>query len=1014
MKNEKIGMVGIIAWSHNRWKGFDIEGFSKRTEYGFEYVKQTGMAYDWWNFYEGFDERYYIGHIETGGKKPKFRRGLIIFISRNVNDKKHYFVGFYGKGEYSENGFKTGKKMVELLPENYKLWAKEAINKQDIEEKYAKYVGEALFGNTEYVSGYRGDKEFSAVFDEKGFIEIQASDIGFKEFGRPTFSYIGNTERVKPEKVCLLLLKAKQKHEELLKKDIPEDRRKDINDVIRKIDWVLETYFEGGALCMVEIVERLREILRRGKEKYNRIWSENWEEVHKLHLEKLNKIIQEDVIQDRQWEGAKKEIDKLFRWGAGGVSAIDENSYKQYREFLAKLKDAGSKENIVNVIREYLGKVSGLEVKSAFSCAAILYPNLFAPLWGSTSGGGVFNRSNIEFLGLLSEDLRSIETTIDGYFDFLNKLETAAREEGIDNLLEAAFYMMKFGSQSPAPVQSLRSYYESKSYLFHSSLISQFYTALKTKGFVILSGLSGTGKTKLATEIAGLLRYPQLLTAWGDEDSEEELRKALEEIYKTIENNGYSTLIWGPAGKANKAKKLFILWVTYNNKVRAGFFIEKAYTKDEIEANPNLKKRLQKGYEWVKEVYNNGYKNKDAFSEDLKRRKKEHKSVVILEVSYIYIKELELSKFEKIGGGHPVIPQSGYSEVTLKDVPEDLPDKFITKNSLFLSVRPDWRDSKPLLGYYNPLDGKYYETELLKFILRAKEDYERNRKDAMPYIVILDEMNLAHVEYYFADFLSVLESGRDRSGFTREGIKLHDMDEVAKKQGVPKEIKLPPNLYILGTVNVDETTYMFSPKVLDRAFTIEFRDVDLQGYPPENAESFELVELQKAILDDLRRGGEFTAYAKDKINQAVNELKGTPYWRFLNELNKALEPYDLHFGYRVVDEIALFYKNAKESQERGIVEFKDDDEIFDLAILTKILPKFHGNRRRLEDPLKLALKYCLESDSNLKIDELDGEKVKDLLENWQSKQLEFKFKYTAKKVLRMLRQLYELGFVSFF
>lgn len=82
----------------------------------------------------------------------------------------------------------------------------------------------------------------------------------------------------------------------------------------------------------------------------------------------------------------------------------------------------------------------------------------------------------------------------------------------------------------------------------------------------------------------------------------------------------------------------------------------------------------------------------------------------------------------------------------------------------------------------------------------------------MPYFVLLDEMNLAHVEYYFADFLSVLESGRDENGFTRESIKLHDVEKVEEEQGIPKEIKLPPNLYIIGTVNMDETTYSFSPK----------------------------------------------------------------------------------------------------------------------------------------------------------------------------------------------------------
>jgi 5-methylcytosine-specific restriction endonuclease McrBC GTP-binding regulatory subunit McrB len=80
---------------------------------------------------------------------------------------------------------------------------------------------------------------------------------------------------------------------------------------------------------------------------------------------------------------------------------------------------------------------------------------------------------------------------------------------------------------------------------------------------------------------------------------------------------------------------------------------------------------------------------------------------------------------------------------------------------LFLSVRPDWRDSKALLGYYNPLTERYESTPLLEFLLRAAKDYDQNKSNAQPYFVILDEMNLAHVEYYFADFLSVLESGRN-------------------------------------------------------------------------------------------------------------------------------------------------------------------------------------------------------------------------------------------------------------
>jgi len=346
------------------------------------------------------------------------------------------------------------------------------------------------------------------------------------------------------------------------------------------------------------------------------------------------------------------------------------------------------------------------------------------------------------------------------------------------------------------------------------------------------------------------------------------------------------------------------------------------------------------------------------------------KNKIFLEATQVIELEKKLSykKFYGLDLGRPLeqVARKGYSRVRISD--ENI--FRMTKNSIFLSVRPDWRDSKPLLGYYNPLTGKYHKTPLLEFILRAKGDYEKNKEKAIPYFIILDEMNLAHVEYYFADFLSVLESGRDESGFTRESIKLHNDDAVETFQSIPKELKLPPNLYIIGTVNMDETTYSFSPKVLDRAFTIEFHDVNLKKYPPEKTELTweEIKKLRNDILNDLRRGGRFLAvYKKGKNNQeksdieeALEELKNADngkYWQILQQLNKALEPYDLHFGYRVVDEIALFFKNAKESWRAGIVAFENNNdenninnEIFDLVLLMKILPKFHGNRKKLEKP----------------------------------------------------------------
>ena len=187
-----------------------------------------------------------------------------------------------------------------------------------------------------------------------------------------------------------------------------------------------------------------------------------------------------------------------------------------------------------------------------------------------------------------------------------------------------------------------------------------------------------------------------------------------------------------------------------------------------------------------------------------------------------------------------------------------LPQPAEGANHLFVPVRPDWRDSKSLLGYYNPLTGTYEWTPFLRFLLRAEQNYRS--EDKLAWFVILDEMNLAHVEYYFADLLSVLESGRDEDGWTREPLRLGYPDD-AEGNLPPRELKLPPNLYIVGTVNVDETTHAFSPKVLDRAFTLELTDVDFTTYPIPSASTQPGLSDQerKAILKDFARNDKFAA-----------------------------------------------------------------------------------------------------------------------------------------------------------
>lgn len=271
------------------------------------------------------------------------------------------------------------------------------------------------------------------------------------------------------------------------------------------------------------------------------------------------------------------------------------------------------------------------------------------------------------------------------------------------------------------------------------------------------------------------------------------------------------------------------------------------------------------------------------------------------------------------------------------------------ENLEVIAVRPDWTDHRGLLGHYNPLTRTYVSTPFLRLLLRAWDHYKQPpslfRKDPLPFFVILDEMNLARVEHYFADFLSALESG--------ESVHLHDIPELEQApddKAIPRRLAVPPNLFFIGTVNVDETTHFFSPKVLDRAFTLEFDRVILDEFEQRDDASWEPhlwkwngrldppnpVDQQDWQWLAKHRGGELTVCIKD--------------------IHQRLARHHRHFGYRVAQEMARFIRLA--------VDQADEPEqaawiALDLAILQKVLVKLHGTQTELEELLRELLDYAL-------------------------------------------------------
>jgi len=220
--------------------------------------------------------------------------------------------------------------------------------------------------------------------------------------------------------------------------------------------------------------------------------------------------------------------------------------------------------------------------------------------------------------------------------------------------------------------------------------------------------------------------------------------------------------------------------------------------------------------------------------------------------------------------------------------------------------------------------------------------------------VILDEMNLAHVEYYFADLLSVIESGRGGDGFSKEPLRTSFAESLEDDDVPPREIFLPPSLYIIGTVNMDETTHAFSPKVLDRAFTIELTEVDFRNFPPKAVIDGPALDEagKRAMLAAFTRNGAFARIDKDQVAAAV--VAHPEIRDHLQSLNELLMRNRFHFGYRIFDEIAQYLFN---NDENKMMTFS---EAFDAAVFMKVLPKFTGSRSRLRSPLLSLLAWAID------------------------------------------------------
>lgn len=338
-------------------------------------------------------------------------------------------------------------------------------------------------------------------------------------------------------------------------------------------------------------------------------------------------------------------------------------------------------------------------------------------------------------------------------------------------------------------------------------------------------------------------------------------------------------------------------------------------------------------------------------------------------------------------------------EFAFKSCPVELQDADGTEpgNYCMIEVKPNWHDSTELLGYWSNLNKQYMFTKFVKFLIKAKMYPET------PFFVCLDEMNLAPVEQYFAEFLSVLETRKhieneegevciksgvlvDKEYFKKVGevgnnslghayptcptdrdiyMKLFDIVDKAEMEKVPANdaktltevgLTLPENVFIVGTVNMDDTTHQFSRKVIDRAMTIEmnggnladiFSDKDELVYA-EHPLTMENLQAKYVSAKEILTHCSTVTNNEDMHNYIIGKGEfGLP--QRLNEINKVLNGTPFTVSYRVMNELTIYLavlldQAEEEGKEITFDSFKQYVETaIDRILLMKILPRVEGD-----------------------------------------------------------------------
>jgi hypothetical protein len=362
----------------------------------------------------------------------------------------------------------------------------------------------------------------------------------------------------------------------------------------------------------------------------------------------------------------------------------------------------------------------------------------------------------------------------------------------------------------------------------------------------------------------------------------------------------------------------------------------------------------------------------------------------------------------------PFIILSGISGVGKSLLPNTLMKILNSLGGKAIAVSPDWTDNSDMLGYFGA-DNEFVAGEFANFLVEAGNSLHT------PFFIVLDEMNLAKVEFYFAQALSVMET-RHYDQFTDKATYSYLFNDGVRKRltASGKEsdrqlarLKIPGNVVVVGTVNIDESTHPFSKKVLDRANVLEIDDVNLAA----DIDGMQMQERKVSILP----------FSKNYVGCITNLKELQRHWtinmpvslrfdfiiyikRWVAELEKfniILKRHHLNFGFRVRDEVCIYMYYAA---IRNVHTSNDnwDLKYFDQQLIQKVLTKFEGEEGEVEETIEALFKLCLVRE------EKETQQVS-ILSYSEIGEADFKYPLTARKLKNMFVNLevYRKPMVSF-